>query len=1466
MNSIGICVGASTIGLVHLATSDNLEQDGAAKAQIISAIVKPHGGDTRKTLLELLKTLPADRSYRFCATGRKFRSQISLSSISEPEAVEMASLFALPPLSEERPYRTIISVGGETFMVYHLDKEGRIRDISTGNKCASGTGEFFLQQLGRMGLAIEDLEKPEWQGLENEDPYHVSGRCSVFCKSDCTHALNKGASRRRVTAGLTRMMAKKALELLTNLPKDNMVLIGGCTANTGMVSSMREELSDLLVPESAPWFEALGAALWALEKGDELPEDPQSIFAPSQSGFASLRPLAEFKDLVDFKNSRWSKAVPEEEVYIGLDVGSTTTKGVVVRPADSAILAGEYLRTEGDPVGAARRVYAALDRQLGVPVRISGLGVTGSGRVIAGLHAGTDAVINEIIAHARAAVHFDSEVDTIFEIGGQDAKYTYIANQVPCDYAMNDACSAGTGSFLEESAKETLSVEMTDIGPLAMTGKRPPNFNDQCSAFISSDIMLAAQEGLSLEDILAGLTYSIALNYANRVKGNRPVGKKIFMQGGVCYNQAVPTAMAAITGKKIIVPPDPGLMGAYGVALETQRRIELGILAKSDKDKRFDLATLANRQTKLKEPFRCKGVGGGSGDVACDRACLVSRIEIDGRTYPFGGICNRYDNFGGRGKPGGPELNLALKREKLLFASAKPKDGEKDSRPGVGLNRSFLMNSFFPLFETFLDNLGFRVILPQKPTEKGMEKRGTALCFPGELAHGFMDSLLAEHPEVIILPQIASVPAEEKKTPSCTCVLVQGEPYYLREAFPELKKIKTLYPVLDFSKGFKSARQDFVRIGSELGAAAKDAEKAFARAIAVQEFWQKDLWDHGLAALRRFDSKQADPGGGDDSFGVVLFGRPYNSLTETANKGIPAKLATRGISVIPCDMIPVDFMGNRPGRPVEEDYNMYWGMGRMLLNTSKFVAAHPNLYGVFITNFSCGPDSFLLNYFRDIMGSKPSLTLELDNHTADAGLETRIEAFLDIIAAVRAESAKKKRLQSDKGKSIPGKSTYNPARMGKIGREVGVLNSSGDFLPLNDPRVKILIPSMNVYSSALIPASLALAGIRGEMIPPADEEVLKIGRGNSSCKECLPLQLTLGGLLHYLKTREPGEASVYLMPSTEGPCRFGQYNVLTEKLLHKREVRDVAVFSPSSVDGYAGLSTSVTIAVWRGMIIGDIFEEIRANILAGAVDPQAGLKLLDKTFLEVYEAMTQGARPLHKALESAAKALNALEMKANYHDLPKVSLIGEIYVRHDPISRQRLVERLAERGFIVRTSPVAEWVKYADWLVKAGIEGYPSLSFYIRFALKKMFERKVHKLLAPSGLYHAHIPDPEALVKLARPFISEQLTGEAILTVGSAFKEILSPACGILSIGPFGCMPTRLAEAVLSKAFTTDNLRLLRGQELQMDFLPAGGKLPFLAIETDGNPFPQVIEARLEAFLLQAERLHQAMLVRKCAG
>ena len=1421
MESLGICLGASTISLVRLAGTGE-------GAKIVHSSRREHEGNPRRVLSEMLGREENPSQVRMAVTGRKFKNLLNLSAITEPEALELACAHILPP---DHPYRVVISAGGETTMVYHLDEDGRVQNIHAGNKCASGTGEFFLQQLGRISI---DLEEVAAMALP-VNMHKVSGRCSVFCKSDCTHALNKGVPKDQVVAGLSYMMAGKLIELLKKLPKKAVMLIGGCAQNRAMVHYLRDEIEDLFIPDEAHWIEALGAALWARDTRNRVAPfvDLQAIFRKQHSRLSFHQPLPQFEHMVEFKEQRHGTAEADDRVVLGLDVGSTTTKGVILRRRDKMILAADYLRTNGDPIGASRRVYASLAEQIKVPIFIEGLGVTGSGRQIAGLHAMTDGVINEIIAHATAAVFFDPQVDTIFEIGGQDAKYTYITNSVPSDYAMNEACSAGTGSFLEEAAKESLGLDVTEIGSTAMQAVKPPNFNDQCAAFIGSDIKGAAQENIPPDDIVAGLVYSICMNYTNRVKGNRPVGNKVFIQGGVCYNRAVPVAMAALTGKRMVVPPDPGLMGAFGVALEVEHRLGSVLMEAGA----FDLTELGNREVSYGKPFQCKG------GKECDRRCEIARIRINDRVYPFGGICNRYDNLVHRRKIDSTGLNLVIKRERRVFRDLAV-DDPADSRPTVGMNRSFLVNTYFPFFNTFFAELGFRVVLPSTIDPAGVDQQGSAFCYPGEMAHGYAASLLALEPDFFFLPHLKSIPGNNDGRTSCTCVLVQGEPFYLQTAFPGFQEKPVLSPLLDLGTGFEANLPAFMETAHRLGAEKKHVKKALAAGAAEQETFFNDIQQWGNEALAALADSS-------ERFAVVLFGRSYNSFTQAANKGIPAKFASRGIQVIPFDMLPFQ------NEKIAPDHNMYWATGNMILKGAQFIKKHPGLFATYITNFSCGPDSFLIGYFRDIMGRKPSLTLELDSHTADAGLETRIEAFLDIVHYYRQLS----------DKALPAhtaRPAYRPAVWETQAGRPGIRTSAGHWLPLTAEQVKVIIPAMGRYGTPLLAKAFARIGVRAEALPAADEAVLKLGRGNSSCKECLPLQTTTGSLLHYLERRPAGEVTVFFMASSEGPCRLGQYHVFIKRVIEKHAIHDIAVMSPSSMNGYSGLGDRFAIAAWRALVIGDLFDEMWATTLTGAKDRDQGLALLEREFQDVLQVIDQGWLKIAGQLSRSADAFSRLPLKSLYEKMPKLSLIGEIYVRHDPISLQRLIERLSDRGFIVRTAPNGEWIKYVDWLIRHRIEGERNPGFWMRLFVKRFFDRRIRKKLAPAGLFFREENAAVGpLIEAGRKYISPNFTVESILTVGSALHEILHPACGVISIGPFGCMPSRVAEAVLNEKFTTVAKRELvqkNGHHGDLSrLLERDRKLPFMAIETDGNAFPQIIDARLEAFCLQARWIHNMM-------
>ncbi len=1444
VSSLGICIGASTVSIVQIEATVNEHTHKTENICVVEHEMHPHEGDPKHTISTLMEKLYLNSFNKIAVTGRKFCDFVNLSSVSEPEAVELAYQFVKP---EGVSSPAIVSAGGETFMVYALDKLGKISNVITGNKCASGTGEFFLQQLRRMNVSLDDAV----EFASNEEPHHVSGRCSVFCKSDCTHATNAGIPKSQVTAGLCHMMANKVLELLNKIKHDNTMIIGGVTRNRMMIDYLHNDINGLIVPDEAPYFEALGAALWALDN-DTIPfPGHDNLLNHEASSFGMLPPLKNFEHMVEFKELNRGEIRVGDICTIGLDVGSTTTKAVLIRRDDSALLASVYLRTNGDPVGAFRECYQSILDQIKEHVdpekiTITGLGVSGSGRQIAGLHAMTDSIINEIIAHATAAIYFDKDVDTLFEIGGQDAKYTYIRNSVPSDYAMNEACSAGTGSFLEESALETLNIAMEEIADVAITAKDAPNFNDQCAAFISSDIKNAIHEGIERKEIVAGLVYSVCMNYANRVKGNRPVGKKVFMQGGVCYNRAVPLAMASLVGKPIIVPPEPGLMGAFGVALEVNKRIAANLLD----EKVFDLQELIDRDVIYGKKFTCNGT-----KEDCDRKCEITMIDLAGKKHPFGGACNKYYNLRKSINIDVNELDLISLRQKLVFEKyghLTPNDQAPTEKPVVALNRSFLVNTYFPLYSTFFNEIGLSTVLPESPTQHGIDQKNAAFCYPVELAHGFFDTLLEEkrRPDYIFLPHFKSVPTLEGNKSSQVCPFVQGEAFYLKSTFKnkikalEEQGTKLLAPLVNLTDGIESIEDTFINIAKEMGINKSIALPAIKKAITAQLNCQNEMIEIGkkiITILEKTPKKIAVP----------IFARPYNGFVEEAHMGIPHKIASRGVMVLPFDFLPYED---------QKLNNMYWGLGQRILSAAKFVEQHPQLFGAFITNFSCGPDSFLVGFFRDIMKQKPSLTLELDSHTADAGLETRIEAFLDIVTSYR-QLLENKIVSNEVGDFTPAKTILE-------NNSLTVITSSGEHLSMSNPRVKLLIPSMGRLTCEAFGAVMKASNLNAISAPTPDKEILKIGRANSTCKECLPLILTTGVLMEYIENqRETNEVLVYFMPTAAGPCRFGQYNIFMSNLVNKHQIEDVAFLSLTSEDSYAGMGGDFHKRAWWATIVSDVMEDLRSMILANAVDVESATKLFEEEWAEILKSIeNDNFSRLKKQLAKTSANLKKIPTKLPIHKVPKILLAGEIFVRKESLSRQYLTEHLAEKGFATICSPVTEWLLYSDYLVEEGLteeplSGFEKFGHHIKKLVMSYYESKIKKLISQSNIIDPHKLNVTGMIDKGEKFVSPELAGETILTIGSALQDIATEVCGVIAIGPFGCMPNRIAESILNTAFTSENkIASDPNNNRVKKILEDIEDLPFLTIESDGSPFPQLINAKLDTFCLRSNRLHEKMI------
>ena len=1392
-----------------------------------------HEGDPRQVLEGILSEWDAAGAAAVLFTGRKLRRRLSAESISEPEALEWGLSFLRAEQGWTNPVSAVASLGAENFVVYRLDGADHVSTVETGSKCASGTGEFFLQQVGRMAVTPAEAVA---QAL-GEEPYKVSGRCTVFCKSDCTHALNKGIPVGQVSAGLCRMMADKVLQLLEKADASSVLAVGGVTNNKVILGHLEKDLPGLSAAPHADCFEAVGAAYRALREGTERPFALKDLFEEGKSSFEFLPPVSSGTHLVRFAESADGVLQDGDECVVGLDVGSTTTKAVVLRLSDDAVLASIYLRTNGDPVGASRRCYQALHEQVGTRVSIVAISTTGSGRHIAGLHAGTHAVINEIVAHATGAAHFDPEVDTIFEIGGQDAKYTHLTGGVPSDYAMNEACSAGTGSFLEEAAHESLRIATEDIAPIALSATRSPNFSDQCAAFIGSDIKTACQEGLTREEIAAGLVYSICQNYVNRVKGQRAVGRKVFMQGGVCYNKAVPLAMANLLGVEIIVPPSPGLMGAFGVALEAKDRLRRGVLERED----FILSDLAAREVDRLKPFICRG-----GAEKCDRGCEIAMLGINGKKIPFGGACYKYYDQGRAQKSDRSEHDFVAKRQELVFAPVEVAPIAQQ-RIRVGVPRTFLINQLNPFWSAYFGTLGCEMVLSDGVDPEGLRRKHADFCYPAEIAHGAIADLLKKPLDFVFLPKLFSLPVpggNGDRAWQSTCLLVMSESYWLQQTFrKDLGDIRVLAPELDFSKGFGSQSEVLEALAAQLGRTRAQGRKAAQAAAKAQQEFQTALQQEGRRALERLE---AHP----ERMAVVLFGRPYNAFAREANMGIPAKFASRGVDVIPWDALAWE------SEDVDPDIN--WAIGQNLLRAAKVVERHPQLFGTWVTNFSCGPDSFLVGYFRAIQGEKPSLTLELDSHTADAGVNTRIEAFLDVVDKFR---------QVHEPAAKPEK--FVPAEIRIRDHQGWFVSSDGAETSMkDDPKVHVVFPSMGTLGTEGLAAIFNGIGFRATALPMPDVDALRLGRGHSSCKECLPLQLVCGSLLRYLRDRaEAGEHLVFFMPTSAGGCRLTQYNVYLRKLVEKHRIPNVAFLSLTNTNGYGGLQTSDVLNALKSIILSDVMEDVSAAIDVIAMDPTAARIVFRAQWERLLECFQRKrGKGLFRLLENVSLELSRIPRKKDIREVPKVSLTGEMYVRRDEFSCQDLSERFAKRGILAKRAHVYEYLAYSDWNVDQNLWqnkfGLKKRAVHkIKMRLQRGYETKIKKALARSGFYELEMLDIPAIVEYAKEYFDVRFTGESLLVVGSFWKELPLHAQGLVSIGPFACMPTRIIESMVSSDTSAATKRRLDGVTgLGDTSLPEGVlHLPFLSIESDGNPFPQIVDTRVEAFCLQVERLHRTL-------
>lgn len=1240
--------------------------------------------------------------------------------------------------------RTIIQIGGQSSLVISLeDGLKKPWKVVSNPLCAAGTGRFLEQQAYRLGISMADFARLALQCQGS--PPRIAARCSVFAKSDLIHLQQKGVPVEAMLYALCESIARMVASLKKGIFEEPVYFVGGVAANSAIVRALNDVLSarnghsvEVIVPENYFYLESIGSAFLARGKSSQVARLPE---ADTRQRYFEMPRLESIAPLESQTNGRTNGPCLG---YLGVDVGSTSTKAVILDETGTRLLTKSYLMTAGRPIDAVKQVFRNLLQNGAGTVTIAGAGVTGSGRYLVGGFIGADLIKNEITAQTRAAVEIDPEAD-IIEIGGQDSKLVIKRNGVVVDYQMNKACAAGTGSFIDELAEMLgVSVNNGDFANLAFAAPHTIDLGTRCAAFMGQAVASAQQEGIPLEIITASLANSIAKNYLSKVVGTRKLGDKIILTGAVFYNQAVVSAFRQqLQGKTLTVAEQREVSGAIGAALLAKEQI-------SDQRSKFKgFQKVVDSECAL-STFTCK---------VCDNNCTITRMQVPNEKATFyGSRCDLFDSTTSQAR----QKTFFDEREKLLF-----KEYKEDSGTGlsVGIPRALLVYDYAPMFLGFLNALGVRVVLSRQTTKEIIEKAGelsyTDSCFPIKLLHGHVAAL--DNVNYILYPctiRLGEKDGEENQ--KYACPLVQASPFIIRQVLSLGERLLT--PIIDFSRGNAEVISNLTKVAVRMGFSKKQGKRAALDGIEAQQRFEVERAALGAERLKQLRQS--------DQLGVVLFARSYMSQDSGANLGIAEKLAQLGVVPIPLDFLPLASVDPRKysDRP-------YWLSESKHIAGGAITAADSQLYGLVLTNFGCGPNSFVLRILEDIMGGKPLGQLEIDEHAAEAGIVTRLEAFVDTIKGY-ARSAKQY--------EAPPQEVY---------RGASTFISSEKTL---------LIPRMAPHAEA-VAAAMEAYGARVVVLPEPDERNLLYSNQVTTGTECLPYRVTLGDFMRFYYENGKDLKNVEgFMTGSYGPCRLGKYAIEQMRILNKVGF-DLPIRTTVSNNAYRDLNLGPDFErlAWKGIVAIDYLQKLLWR--TRPYEKQKGLA--DKLFDEYTNKMVHHVRrkeDFGDTLRQATAEFKSLVAP----DLPRRPLVGingEIFLRSNRFSNNDLVRVCENAGLEVVVSPMGEWIKYTSYRnVEDAIKNRKLKKMVSSYIRKRVQEHDEH-LVANScqDMIDAREPSTKELLTRTSQYFSPRCGSEAVLSIGSGVEWIESPEfAGVISVMPHGCMPGGIVAAMAEKFST----------------------------------------------------------------
>lgn len=1377
MIKLGIDIGSTTIKLVAINEQSDIlytryERHNARVKQVL------------ETCLKEMMTIVGDGEISVRMTGSigmGLSEKYDIPFVQEVVAATRAIRQIYPGVN------SMIDIGGEDAKVVFF-KDGKAKDLRMNGNCAGGTGSFIDQMAVILGLDVSDLDR---LAADSTEVYPIASRCGVFCKTDIQNLVAKNVRREDIAASIFHAVAVQTVVTLAHgCDIEPPVLF--CGGPLTFMSTLRKAFMDYLsineeqvvLPANGTQLPALGAALY------EMPAEQEKIFTlsslllvfqqniePERKG--GLQPV--FKDKMDYQlwKMRMSKCIVEKrplrrgscDVFIGIDSGSTTTK-IVVTDAQNRILYSYYANNGGDPIGTVKNGLQKLKEACEAHetvLNICGGCSTGYGEDLIKAAFGFRCGIVETMAHYMAARYLNKDVSFILDIGGQDMKAMFVTDGVIDRIEINEACSSGCGSFIETFAKN-LGYTPADFAGLACEAKHPCDLGTRCTVFMNSKVKQVLREGATVEDIAAGLAYSVVKNCLYKVlklKDVSVLGKHVFVQGGTMRNDAVVRAIELLTGAEVTRCDSPELMGAYGCALYAARHSVRGVT----------LDELMNKAAFTTRELHCKG---------CMNQCEVTVYTFgNGHRYYSGNRCERVFTNGDEHRQG---INAYRQKEKLLFD--RPSDAFANALV-IGIPRCLNMFEDYPFWHALFTGCGFRVCLSDVSDYAAYEKNACMvmsdnICFPAKLVHSHIQNLQDKAVDRIFMPFVV-FEKQQAGYNSFNCPIVTGYSEVIKGV--QQKDIPIDSPAITF-KDKKLLFEQCREYLSSLNVPLSVISKAFTQALQAQ-----DVYEKAVVGLNEDILQQARQAHG---LIILLAGRPYHTDALIQHR-VGDLLADMGIYVITDDIVRNHFSKQsvRDAHFVEQ-----WAYPTRILNAARWCGEQGrDIQFVEMTSFGCGPDAFLVDEVRSLlMRHGKSLTLlKLDDINNVGSMKLRVRSLLESLKLV-------------------------PEEADTCCDEPFLTTPVFDKL---DRKRKILIPFFTPFLSPLLPDIMRVAGYDVENLPLSDAKSAEWGLKYANNEVCYPATLIVGDIIKALKSGryQPAETAVAIT-QTGGQCRASNYLPLIKKALVDAGFAEVPVISVTLGDMMGNYQPGFKMNWLRLMpvaIRSILYTDCLAKLYyASAVREKVkgSAQTLVNHYLEKAKQLirTNQTKKMYDLLARAAQDFADISTDVVY---PKVGVVGEIFLKFNPFAQQRVTDWLTKQhievapplmtGFFLQT-----FVNREAW-GKAHLQQNVIPSVVIRQIYKWIWRdvERVNRI----GAVHPFFTPFEDIFKLAheasRVITLNAQFGEGWLLPGEIISYASQGIRNVVSLQPFGC----IANHIVAKGMEKRIMRLFPDMNLlSLDF------------------------------------------------